>query len=90
MNIKYGIDVKTNSDLQNLVTSVILRQTDSFTEETIFSEVLKKLDGSVFANSPDVKKRCDNTLNTLFSIGSIKFVSDGAYILSIGFPSIKG
>ena len=90
MNIKYGSDVKTNADLQNLVTSVILRQADSFTEETIYSEVLKKLDGSAFVNSSDVKKRCDDTLNTLFNIGGIKFVNDGAYKLSIGFPSIKG
>ena len=89
MNIKYGIDVKTNADLQNLITSVILRQTGNFTDESIYSEVSEKLIDSVFKNNPNVEKRCRDTIETLFNIGSIKVVNDGTYQLSMSWPSIN-
>ena len=39
--VKEGKDVKTKGDLQNLVTSVILRQTSEFTVDDIYFKRIK-------------------------------------------------
>jgi hypothetical protein len=87
-NIKTGTNVQTEGDLQNLVTSVILRQTSEFSVDDIYNGVRAKLTGSVYYNSPEVKRRCEDTINTLFIIDSIKVKDHGKYQLSMSFPAV--
>ena len=58
-NVKEGKDVKTKGDLQNLVTSVILRQTSEFTVDNIYNGTLARLIGSDFYDSLEVKQLCE-------------------------------
>lgn len=88
-NVKEGKDVKNKGDLQNLVTSVILRQTSEFTVDDIYNGTLARLVGSDFYDSLDVKQCCEDTISTLFIIGCIEAVIRGKYQLCMSFPSIS-
>ena len=87
-NVKEGKDVKTKGDLQNLVTSVILRQTSEFTVDDIYNGTLARLGGSDFYDSLEVKQRCEDTINTLFIIDCLEVVEHGKYKLHMSFPSV--
>jgi hypothetical protein len=87
-NIKEGANVKTKGDLQNLVTSVFLRQESCFSVEDIYNGVLVRLKGSDWYDSPEVKQRCEDTLSTLFINGCIRGDGHGKYKLSMSFPSV--
>lgn len=87
--IKEGIAVKTTGDLQNLVTSVILRQTSTFSVEDICEATRKKLSGSSYDNESDIKKRCAETISTLYLIDCLRDVGNGRYSLAISFPSVN-
>lgn len=89
-NVKEGKDVKTKGDLQNLVTSVILRQTSEFTVDDIYNGTLSRLAGSDFYDSLEVKQRCEDTIGTLFTIDCLEVVGHGKYKLHMSFPSVKG
>ena len=89
-NVKEGKDVKTKGDLQNLVTSVFLRQTSSFSVEDIYNGVLARLKGSNWYDNPEVRQYCEDTLTTLFINDCIRHDECGKYKLSMSFPAIKG
>lgn len=88
MAVKEGKDVKTKGDLQNLVTSVILRQTSEFTVDDIYNGTLARLAGSDLYDSLEVKQRCEDTISTLFIIDCLEVVGHGKYKLHMSFPSV--
>ena len=91
--VKTGAEVQTAADLQNLVTSVILRQTDPFSKEMIKDQVLSKLEGSEFLsdeeNQAQVLRTCERTLKFMVLSSSIrsKGMDDNRYRLTLSFPS---
>ena len=87
-NIKEHEDVKTIGDLQNLVTSVILRQTSEFSVDDIYNGTRARLIGSSYYDSLEVKQRCEDTINTLFIIDCLEVVGHGKYKLHMSFPSV--
>ena len=74
MAIRRNEDVKHRSDVQNLIVSVILRQTTIFSAEDIYESVENNLERSVFAKDGarrqeiDVKSMIDVTLNKLWEM----------------------
>ena len=89
MYVKENSNVKTKADLQNLVTSVILRQTDDFTLEDIILSANLRLVGSTYYASEELKERCNDTLSTLYLIGSISGTPKGKYTLSMALPAVS-
>jgi len=87
--VKEGVAVKTVGDLQNLVTSVILRQTSAFSIEDIYRATRDKLNGSLYDNEEDVKKRCEETISTLYLIDCLRNVGSERYSLAMSFPSVN-
>ena len=88
-NVKEFKDVKTKGDLQNLVTSVILRQTSEFTVDDIYNGTLARLVGSDFYDSLEVKQLCEESIDVLFLINGLKSVGKGKYKLALSFPSVN-
>lgn len=88
-NVKEGKDVKTKGDLQNLVTSVILRQTSEFSIDDIYKGTSAKLVGSDYYDSMEVKQLCEETLNTLFIINCLKRNQHGKYQLAMSWPAVN-
>lgn len=87
-NVKTGANVKHKGDLQNLITSVILRQSGMFTKDDVIRGVRAKLQGSVYIDSGEVIQRIDDTLHQLFVINCL--TCDGKqYQLSMSFPSVS-
>ena len=96
MNIRKNENVRHTGDLQNLITSAILRQDGMFSKEDIYKKVEKDLEGSDFAEGgvrrreSDVKSRVDDTLNTLSINGCISFDSkQKKYKLTMSFPAVN-
>lgn len=89
MYIKENANVKTKADLQNIVTSVILRQTDEFTLEDVIQGANARLVGSTYYESEELKTRCNDTIETLFLIGSISTSNNGKYSLSMSWPAVS-
>lgn len=89
MRLKENENVKAKADLQNLVTSVILRQTDEFTLEDIVRSANLRLAGSTYYASEELKFRCEDTIETLFLIGSISTTPKGKYVLSMSWPAVS-
>ena len=91
--IKTGALVETDADLQNLITSVILRQTEPFTKETIEGQLLANLEGSAFSAEDEKReqaiKTCKRTLKFMMLSSSIRSmgVDDQRYRLALSFPS---
>lgn len=63
INIKEHEIVKTGQELQNLVTSVILRVQDTSTVEKAMDFLNKRLRGSKYHNSKEAEEMLWNTLN---------------------------
>lgn len=87
-NVKEGINVKTKGDLQNLVTSVILRQTSEFSLDDIYNDTRARLTGSDYYDSLETKQLCEDTVNKLFSISCLKSIGHGKYQLAMSWPAI--
>lgn len=87
--VKQGALVATEADLQNLVTSVILRQTSDFTVGDICKRTNDSLLGSAFADSEAIMHHCYETISALYSIDYLRAVQTGHYKLSIPFPSLS-
>ena len=91
--VRTGANVQTVADLQNLVTSVILRQTQPFSKDNIKEQVFNKLVGSEFLTDAEkrtqVIKICDRTLKFMVLSSSIrsKGMDDDRYRLTLSFPS---
>jgi len=90
MYVKENSNVKTKADLQNLVTSVILRQTNEFTLTDVVNAANLRLVGSTYYESQELIERCYDTVETLFLIGSISNTKSGKYCLSMSWPAISG
>lgn len=93
-NIKTGADVKHHGNLQNLVTSTILRQADTFSVEDIYNQVNEKLVGSKYYNAGLVKQLCADTIDTLYNICGLTVVEDAPnsvnrYQLTLSWPAIN-
>ena len=93
-NIKTGADVKHHGDLQNLVTSTILRQTDTFSVEDIYNQVNEKLVGSKYCNAGLVRQLCADTIDTLYNICGLSVVDTNLnktnrYQLALSWPAIN-
>jgi len=89
MYLKENEHVKTRADLQNLVTSVILRQTGEFTLDDVVRAANLRLVGSIYHESQELNARCDDTLETLFLIGSICHATKGRYRLCMSWPAVS-
>lgn len=89
MRVKENENVKTRADLQNLVTSVILRQTDEFTLDDIVRAANLRLVGSSYYATEELTARCDDTLNTLFLFNGIQLVGKDRYCLGLSWPAIS-
>lgn len=82
-------DVKTSADLQNLVTSVILRQRSSFSVQDILSNTKSYVIGSCFENSDEkIKQICEDTITELNLIDCVRSIGDKRYKLAMSFPAI--
>lgn len=86
--VKEGAAVVTSADLQNLVTSIILRQTSTFSAQDIFANLQSKLVGSQFLNSQEARRRCDETIETLHSVDYLRAIDTIRYKLTMSFPSV--
>ena len=89
MYVKQNQSVKTRADLQNLVTSVILRQTGEFSLEDVVRDANLRLLDSPYYGTKELTDRCDDTLNTLFLFNGIQLVGKGKYSLSLSWPAIS-
>ena len=89
MYIKENENVKTQADLQNIVTSVILRQTGEFNLDDVVHAANLRLVGSIYYESQELTERCDDTLETLFLIGSISHATKGRYRLCMSWPAVS-
>lgn len=85
--IKEGANIKTAADLQNLVASVILRQTTAFSLEDVCHRVATKAEGSELNNSNEILKRCSETISALYLIDCVRNIDDNRYKLTMSFPS---
>ena len=86
--VREGANVVSSSDLQNLVASVILRQTSTFSTEDVYSLICAKLKGSAFIDSPEVERRCKETISALFTVNCLKSIEPDRYKLNMSFPSV--
>ena len=77
--IKVGKDVRTERDVQNLITSVILRQNSDFDREAIVVQFQKKMvDSEVKLKDYQIERKILSTLRTLECSGVIG-VKNGVY-----------
>lgn len=87
-NVKEGKTVSTKEDLQNVVISEILRQTSIFSMQELIIKVNDRLMGSRYHDSVELRKKCEDTIDILYSINRLKITESGLFKLSISFPSI--
>lgn len=88
-NVREGADVRTKGDLQNLITSVILRQTSTFSFADIYQAANRKLAGSEYQNRQEIEKRCKDTISALYLMDCLKSEGKGQYSLAMSFPSVN-
>lgn len=88
MFVKENENVKTRADLQNLVTSVILRQTGEFSLDDIVRKANLRLIGSSYYASEDLTACCSDTLHKLFVIGGIQSAGEDRYSPGRSWPAI--
>lgn len=86
--VKTGAAVRTSADLQNLVTSSILRQPKPFTKSEIITQILKLLVNSPYASEKEqICDTCDHTIMFMELAGNIRSTADNHYRLTVSFPS---
>ena len=95
-NIRKNRDVKKHGDVQNVITSAILRTQGMFSKEDIYQQVENAVKFSCYGkygkkrNQIDIQKMIDDTIETLWIIDCIKyFESENKYKLSMGFPALQ-
>ncbi|MGN1301886.1 MAG: hypothetical protein ACI4U9_05140 [Clostridia bacterium] len=96
MDIRRHEEVRHRGDVQNLITSVILRQHTMFSKEDIYESVENNLERSDFGKDGarrkeiDVKMMVDDTLNTLSIIDCVRYDSkQHKYQLRGSFPAVN-
>lgn len=78
-NIPQNREVKKLEHVKNVITSVIFRQCERFSKENIYKAVEEHIKFSSFGKygkrrkEINLKKMVDNTLNILWTHGSISF-----------------
>ncbi|MBQ8805936.1 MAG: hypothetical protein IJZ68_05585 [Bacteroidaceae bacterium] len=87
--IKTGEEVKHRGDLQNVITSVILRQTGVFTKDAVVEQARKQLIGSKYESGLEVNEMVMETLNSLFNVNAVKSDGHGKYQLCASWPAIN-
>lgn len=85
--IKEGADIRSFADLQNLVTSVILRQTTTFSLKDVCERIQEKATGSSFDGTEEITKCCLETISTLYLIDCVSDIGENKYKLTMTFPS---
>ena len=65
MSIRKNRTISTTQDLQDVITSVILRQHGIFNKTHLIKSVNKYLQGSIFFHKKIVEEMIDSTLQTL-------------------------
>lgn len=95
VNVPINRNVKSQKDVQNVITSVILRQKGMFSDKDVLEEVEAKLKFSAFGKYEKERKRVDvegmvnTTIDALWRIMGLYFDREQAkYKLTIGFPAI--
>lgn len=92
--VKTGEAVVRHADMQNLVTSVILRQKKLFTIPKLEQQVFEKLKGSSFGKGESyedaVRKACRQTISYMEVSGSLYSENGKEYCLAIAFPPYSG
>lgn len=79
----------SNADLQNLITSVILRQVNTFTADDVCKGTCDKLVGSGYEDlTEEVENKCRNTISTLYMMKCLRSVEPGQYKLAMSFPAV--
>lgn len=88
--------IKSLKDLQNVITSNILRQKDQFLKEDIYAEVDDDIKFSCYGKygskrkEINLKKMIDETWETLSREDCIRYnLKTGKYELNISFPAIS-
>ena len=96
VNIPKNQNVKKRGDVQNVITSVILRQHDMFSKEDIYEGVEANIKFSCFGKygkkrkEINVKEMVDDTLNILLCNRYIKYFSEEKkYKLTMSFPAVS-
>lgn len=91
--VKEGIDVVCEADLQNLVTSVILRQTKEFSLFDVTQMTRKRLQGSRFLSQCEpsqIEQKCKKTMAELFLVNRLRETKEqGLYELTFSYPHIR-
>lgn len=96
MNIRRNRDLKTKGDLQNAITSVILRQTGWFSKQDIYEKVEEAIKFSIYGKygkgrkTINLEERIEETMNILSINDCIRYDSDRRkYQLSMSFPAVN-
>lgn len=77
--VKSGSNLKTESDVQNLITGIILRQQQSYQQSDIFQAVEYYFDGNQIVSQNKVKGMINDTLSLFFQYRMVDCV-DGQYM----------
>lgn len=86
--VRLGMNIQSTADLQNLITSIILREKSLFTLDDVVSETKKNVLDSMFQESDDkIKEMCQDTITKLALFDCIQSVDGNSFKLSISFPS---
>lgn len=89
MYLKEFASVKTRADLQNLITSIILRQTDEFTLDDVVRDTNLRLVGSSYYGTEELTARCADTLHTLFVFNGIQSAGKDRYSPGLSWPAVS-
>lgn len=79
-------NVRTMSDLQNLVSGTLFRQTGEFTIEDLIKEINSNLRGSIFFEKKQVTLVCAYTIDNYLAIGALQPKERGKYLLAMPSP----
>ena len=89
MYVKEKETIKSRAELQNLISSLILRQTDEFTLDDIIQNANLRLSGSSYYESEELKELCSDTLRRLLLMGNISITPSRKYVISTPSPAVS-
>ena len=71
-NIRTHEDVSSWEDVQDVITSVVIRQCGGFSKKVIFDQSKEELSGAAYnVNNKDLEKYITNTLGALMNSQSV-------------------
>ena len=80
---------KAKSDLQELIASIVLRQTDAFTLDDIIQDTTSQLTSPTPYAGEELSAVCANIVKTLQLIGCIRGTTTGKYALNISYSTVS-